>query len=129
MNVVLDTNVLVSALCTPGRRASQILSAVIVRRLTACYDSRILEEYDRVLHYPKFAFSEWEIRALMEPILRQGLSVIPEPLRSYDFPDESDRKFLEVARACGAVLITGNLRYFPTEPDILSISDFCERLL
>ena len=117
MNIVLDTNILVSAAWSPGRNASDILSAVFARKLTACYDGRILEEYDRVLHYPKLRFTDWEIHAILDPLIRYGLSVIPDPLPDAPFTrGETDRKFYEVARFCHAVLITGNLAHYPPEP-------------
>ncbi|AEF80338.1 hypothetical protein [Leadbettera azotonutricia] len=40
--------------------------------------------------------------------------------------DETDRKFYDVARYCGAFLITGNTRYFPQEPQILNPAEFLE---
>ena len=129
MKIVLNTNILVSALWSPGRGASEILHAVFAGRFTVCYDHRILEEYDRVLHYSKFPFAEWEINAVLEPIVKNGISVIPNPLPNTPFTDESDRKFFEVARFCGALLVTGNRRHFPDEPDIMTTSDFCQRYL
>ncbi|MBQ9347400.1 MAG: putative toxin-antitoxin system toxin component, PIN family [Oscillibacter sp.] len=130
MNIVLDTNILVSAAWSPGRNASLILNAVFARKFTACYDSRILAEYDRVLHYPKFQFTEWEIRAILEPLVKNGLSVIAKPVEGVSFErDETDRKFYEVAKFCEAVLITGNLAHFPEEPDIISPAEFCRKYL
>ena len=130
MHIVLDTNILVSAAWSPGRNASAILEAVFSRKHTACYDARILAEYDRVLHYPKLKFTEWEINAILEPLVKYGLSVIPEPLLDVPFErDETDRKFYEVAKFCRAVLITGNLAHFPSEPDIISPADFCRKYL
>ena len=126
MNIVLDTNVLVSAAWSPSRNAAEILNAVFRRQFTACYDGRILEEYDRVLHYPKLKFKEWEIAAVLEPLIKNGLSVAALPMPEGSFErDESDRKFYEVARFCGAVLVTGSLAHFPDEPDILSPAEFC----
>ena len=49
MNIVLDTNILVSAAWSPGNNAGNILNAAFARRFTACYDYRILEEYIKVL--------------------------------------------------------------------------------
>ena len=130
MNVVLDTNVLVSAAWSPGRNASLILNAVFARKFTACYDSRILAEYHRVLHYPKFQFTPWEISAILEPLVKDGISVVAEPVPGVSFArDETDRKFYEVAKTCGAVLITGNLAHFPQEPGIFSPADFCRTYL
>ena len=130
MNVVLDTNILVSAAWSPGKNASNILSASFAGKFTVCYDYRILEEYDRVLRYPKLRFSEWEINSILDPLVKNGISVIAEPIPNISFErDESDRKFYEVAVFCHAVLISGNLAHFPDEPFILSPADFCNRYL
>lgn len=126
MNVVLDTNVLVSALWSPGRKPGEIVSAAIAGRFALCYDFRILDEYERVLRYPKFQFREWEIRALLEPLVKGGISVVADPLPDVPFTDESDRKFYEVARFCGAPLVTGNLAHFPEEPGVMSVARFYE---
>ncbi len=129
MNIVLDTNVLVSALWSPGKKASEILNAVFSRKFTACYDHRILEEYSLVLHYRKFPFSEWEINAVLEPLIKSGISVIADPLPDVPFTDESDRKFYEVAKFCGAILITGNQKHYPDESDIMAMPDFFRKYL
>ncbi|MBQ7264296.1 MAG: PIN domain-containing protein, partial [Synergistaceae bacterium] len=50
---VIDTNVLVSALSSPGRKAWDIVTAAIARRFTPCFDSQMLSEHDRVLRHPK----------------------------------------------------------------------------
>ena len=129
MNIVIDTNVLVSALWSADSKPAAILNAVIARRFTACYDYRILEEYTRVLHRPRFKFSDWEIDSLLTPIIRNGFSVIPEPLPDIPFTDESDRKFLETAKFCHAVLITGNTKHYPLDPCVVTVSDFYDRLI
>lgn len=129
MNIVLDTNVLVSAIWSPGRNAGDILNTVFARRFTVCYDYRILDEYYRVLHYKKFPFSEWEINSVLEPIIKNGFSVIADPIPNVPFTDESDRKFYEVCKFCHAVLITGNSKHYPTEPCITTMSDFCQKHL
>ena len=128
MNIVLDTNVLVSAAWSPGRNASDILNAAFARRFTVCYDYRILEEYDRVLRYPKLKFSESEISAILDPLIKNGLSVVAEPLPDVSFErDDTDRKFYEVAKFCRAVLVTGNLVHYPSDPDIMSPAEFCRK--
>ena len=129
MNIVLDTSVLVLAIWSPGRNASDILNAVFSRRFTACYDHRILEEYDRILHYKKFSLSEWEINSILEPIIKNGISVIADPLPNIPFTDDTDRKFYEVAKSCHALLVTGNGKHHPEEKDILTLSEFCARYL
>ncbi len=130
MNVVLDTNVLVSAVWSPGRNAYNILNAAFAGRFILCYDHRILEEYERVLRYPKLGFTAQEVNAVLDPLLKNGFSVVAEPIAEVSFArDETDRKFYEVAKHCRAVLISGNLAHFPPDPDILSPAEFCRRYL
>lgn len=130
MNIVLDTNILVSAVWSPGRNATKILEAVFMRRFTACYDYRIIEEYQRVLHYPKFKFTESEIDSVLEPIIKNGISVIPEAIKDIPFErDETDRKFYEAAKFCNAVLVTGNLIHYPEDKNIILPASFIERYL
>ncbi len=129
MNVVLDTNVIVSAVWSPGRNAGIIVGSVFSGKLTACYDDRIIEEYERVMRYPKLHFTENEISAILEPIIKNGFSVIAEPISDITFIDESDRKFYEVAKSCDAILITGNLKHYPDDRDVMSLSEFCEKYL
>ena len=128
MKVVLDTNVLVSALLTPGKNATKIMNAVFTGQLQVCYDSRIIEEYIRVLHYPKFKIQAWEAESMLDQISHAGISIIPDPITNVSFErDETDRKFYEVAKFCNAVLITGNLKLYPEDPDIMLMADFVAR--
>ncbi len=127
MNVVLDTNVLVSALWSADSKPAAIVNAVISGKHTACYDYRILEEYTNVLRRPKFGFSDWQVDWLMESMEKNGISVVPDPLPDLVFPDEEDRKFLEVAKFCFAPLITGNIRHFPADPAVVTVADFYEK--
>ena len=45
------------------------------------------------------------------------------------FPDESDRKFYEVARFCQAPLVTGNSQHFPKDETVLTVAEFVDRYL
>ena len=129
MNIVLDTNVLVSALWSSANKPAAIVNAVLSRRFTVCYDYRILEEYTKVLRRPKFGFSEWEIQYLLDAIAINGISVIADPVADVPFVDESDRKFYEVSQYCFAVLVTGNTRHYPASGNIMTVSDFYDRFI
>lgn len=129
MHIVLDTNVLVSALWSVSSKPAAIVNAVISRKYSACYDYRILDEYYRVLHRPKFRFSEWEINYLLESIEKNGISVIADPLIDIPFVDESDRKFYEVAKYCRAPLITGNTKHYPIDTCVTTVADFYQEYL
>ncbi len=129
MHVVLDTNVLVSALWSADSKPAAIVNAVLSGKFTVCYDYRILEEYTEVLRRPKFGFSDWQVDWLLERIEKNGVSVVPDPLPDLVFSDEEDRKFLEVARFCFAPLITGNVRHFPSDPYLVTVADFYEKYI
>lgn len=65
MRVVLDTNTLISALLFSGT-ASRLVPLWQSRRITVLLSGAILQEYLRVLTYPKFHLSDHEVRGLIE---------------------------------------------------------------
>ena len=62
MRVVLDTNALVSALLFSGV-SSKLVSLWQNGSIAPLLSREILDEYLRVLSYPKFALSEKEIKS------------------------------------------------------------------
>ena len=126
MMVVIDTNVLVSALLSRDGAPAKVISMVLNGIITPCYDYRIICEYREVLKRPKFTFSDSEINSLIDWFESNGQSVIAEPI-SQKFDDEEDKKFYEVAKHCNVILITGNLKHFPNEPFIMSPIDFLNK--
>ena len=129
MIVVLDTNVIVSALWTPDGKAAYIVNQVIAGNLKLCHDYRILTEYRKVLSRPKFKFSLWQINFLLDTFEKDGISVIPSSLSYVPFSDESDRMFYEVAKFFNAPLVTGNLKHFPKDDCIMTVTDFYNQLV
>lgn len=129
MNIVLDTNVLVSAVLSPGRKAYSILQFVLFEEFQVFYDSRIMDEYERVLRYEKFGFDEDDIEAILSPIRENGIHIVAHQIKDIPFNDETDRKFFKVAKTAEAVLITGNLKHFPDDPMVMSVSDFYTKFL
>lgn len=123
MLAVIDTNVLVSALWSRNGGPAKVMAMVLNGLIKPCYDYRILSEYRAVLNRPKFKFNTDEIKKLIGFIEMIGISVVPEPL-AVKFVDEEDRKFYEVAKYCNAVLITGNIKRFPEEPFVMTVTDF-----
>ena len=125
MKVVIDTNVLVSAIWLRNGAPAKIISMMLTGRLTPCYDYRIINEYREVLMRPKFKFSHGEVDALLDYIRIEGVSVLAEPVDT-EFTDEADKKFYEVAKQCGAILITGNRKHFPQDPCVVGAAEFLE---
>lgn len=54
MKVVVDTNVMVSALLSPYGPAARVLDALLAGRLVLVFDDRILCEYEEVLGRRRF---------------------------------------------------------------------------
>lgn len=127
MLVVLDTNILVSSLWSRNGAPARVVSMILTGQLIPCYDYRILTEYRQVLSRPRFNFSDGEIDSLLEWIETSGRSIVADPIND-PFIDESDKKFYEVATFCGAILITGNLKHFPNDPQVMNVSSFLERI-
>lgn len=112
MKITLDTNVLVSGLLKGYSAAGMIIRLVAGGLVQVVYDARILTEYREVLARPKFGFEESLVKAVLVQIEEDGVLVTAAPLPER-LPDPDDEPFLEVARAAGAILVTGNKRHFP----------------
>jgi putative PIN family toxin of toxin-antitoxin system len=121
--VVIDTNVLVSALLIKGSIPDKIIQMVKDRTLQTRYCSAIIDEYRDVLLRPKFNFQVENVRAVIEGIMRIGLEVNPSS-SNFAMVDEDDRIFYDVAVTSHSLLITGNGRHFPKESFVLSPADF-----
>ena len=110
MRVVLDTNVLISALLFTGV-SSDLVPLWQKGAVTILLSREILEEYLRVLAYPKFKLSRQEIRGLIEGDLLPFVEIVNPGRRRMKvvITDPSDDKFLECAVAGKAdVLISGD---------------------
>jgi putative PIN family toxin of toxin-antitoxin system len=121
VRIVLDTNVIVSGLLSPGGTPGRVLDLLSSRRIIALYDDRMLREYRRVLPLPKLAISAQVIRGTLEFIEAEGLLVAAPPLH-FEVPDPDDLAFVEVAVAGDAVaLVTGNGRHFAPAREYVSV--------
>ena len=112
--VVLDTNVLVSAMLKPGGAEAFITKLALAGSIQVFVTASILDEYDEVLGRSKFKHIEV---AVIEKLLAQirSSSILVNPTKTLAVsPDESDNRFLECAEAANAdYLVTGNKRHFP----------------
>ena len=65
-----------------------------------------------------------QVHPFPDPIIKNGISVIPETFSNILFIDESDKKFFEVTKFCNADLITGNVKHYPDDSCIITVADF-----
>lgn len=108
MRVVLDTNVLISALAFPGSKPDEILSLVRRRRLELFVSPFIISELQHVLMV-KFHFGTREARVRTKAI--QSLARVVEPTEHICLitAKDDDNRILECAAAAQAeFLVTGD---------------------
>lgn len=125
MFVVVDTNVLVSAALSREGKAQWLLRQIYNGVFRSCYDDRLLAEYREVLHRPKFNLHPLFVDTFLEWYAIRGIPVIAPTLTSVQFNrDPTDKPFFEVAKATNAFLITGNMKHYPDDPLVISLSEF-----
>ena len=111
--VVIDTNVIVSALLKPKGPPARILRLVLQGDLVLILNEQILMEYENVLARPKFSLDSDLVRVVLEK-LKSGAIEAPALSSPLSLPDPDDEPFLEAALAGHAdVLVTGNKRHYP----------------
>lgn len=131
MRVVLDTNVLVSAVLTAHGTSARIVDMVADGVLDLYAEDRILAEYDSVLHLPELRIAPEDAGVILDLIRSITDPVASTPL-PVQLPDPDDAAFLDVAAASGSILVTGNTRHFPINSragvSVMTPAEFLELL-
>jgi len=125
LRIVVDTNVIVSAFLTPSGNPARIVDQITAQKLQVCYSYDILMEYMEVLSRPRFKFNKDDCSNFTQGIKQFGRLVSP-PASNIVLQDEDDRCFYDVAKFCEAILITGNIKHFPTEQFIVTPTEFLD---
>jgi putative PIN family toxin of toxin-antitoxin system len=113
IRVVLDTNILVSALLQPLGPPAQVLMLALGGSIQLCVSGSIYAEYEKVISRPRFQRSEDIIAGTLEAIRQKGVWARPSE-RVTACSDSDDDIFLECAQAAKAdYVVTGNLKHFP----------------
>ncbi len=113
IRVVLDTNIIVSALLQPLGPPVQVFVLALDGSIHLCVSGQIYAEYEEVISRPRFERSESSITGALDAIREKALWVKPsETVRACS--DADDDIFLECAQGARAdYLVTGNLKHFP----------------
>lgn len=104
MKVVVDTNVLVSALVFPGGAPEQVYRLAIEGGITLVTSPPLLAELGRVLT-ERFGWQDDYVRAALAQLVRLGEVVEPVERVSIIADDPDDDRVLEAAQAAGAARI------------------------
>jgi putative PIN family toxin of toxin-antitoxin system len=125
-NIVIDTNILVSAALSPNGKPAQI--ATLISKTSDAqvfYSAAIMDEYRRVLSYGRLNIAAETRNGILRPIELFGVLIEPH-ISTVPMPDETDRIFYDAAKGSGAILITGNTKHYPVEDLIMTPSRFLE---
>lgn len=125
MLVVLDTNIIVSAIKTPNGKAYSLLEQVLSGKYKLCISSDIMSEYKDVLYRDRLNLDKYLVSYLLSWIVIHGIWIEPLPSeqRKVFMQDESDRKFFDVAKCLHAKLVTGNFKHYPVDELITSLDE------
>lgn len=129
IRVVIDTNVLISALLTSGGLPEAVFNLAISGEVQWFASEAILAEYEDVLKRPRLTIDSGKAAAAIARI-RGIVSVVSPAVRIAAASDPDDNRFLECAEAAQAhYLVTGNVRHFPEvwkETRILTPREFID---
>ena len=131
--IVIDTNILVSAIISNGYPYRILHNLVATERVKICLSEPILSEYTEVTIRTKFSqYKEFKQNALfiITNIKRVGKLYSPN-IKLDIIADKTDNKFLELAVFSKAdFLITGNINHFTISEyngvKIISPKDYIE---
>jgi putative PIN family toxin of toxin-antitoxin system len=113
MRVVLDANVIVSALINPQGVPAQVFDAWRAERFQLLLSQAILEEIGRVLRYPKIAayhlWSEERVRTWLEDLAHLAVMTPGNIALAVIQDDPPDNRYLECAvEGEAAYLVSGD---------------------
>lgn len=133
-SIILDTNVVVSALISKNSPPSRIIDELVLNRKVELFVSdETLAEYIEVLGREKFArFSDFKARAeiLLNRLYEISIKYDPD-IRLGLIADEEDNRFLELALVAQPdFLVTGNTNDFTMQTigrtQIVTPREFCD---
>jgi len=129
--VVIDTNVLVSALITRNEESPtvKILEFLAESKIVPVYSTEIMDEYKNVLKRPKFHLPEDIIDSVVKDIENHGIEITKIPEIKEKMIDPKDVVFYAVTLAAqkeNTLLVTGNGKHFPVKPFIVNPAQLVE---
>ena len=128
MRITVDTNVLVSALGWNGAEAA-VIEMVLEYKVELCISTQILNEFYRVIKYPKFGFTDKEVDGYIGRLLTSAVFVEPTPRINAVTADPDDNIIIECAvEGKSSYIISGDKHVLQLQEyegiKILNASDF-----
>jgi putative PIN family toxin of toxin-antitoxin system len=109
LRIVLDTNVLVSALILKGR-ISGLVDSWRMGRITPVFSRETFDEFRRALEYPKFSLSKSEIQGILQQEILPFFEVVEHvnPVAGVCRDPDDDKFPACAASAKVAFLVSGD---------------------
>ena len=130
--VVIDTNVLVSAVLKHNSIPGFIINLAFSGPVIPVLNGEIEKEYREVLSRPKFHLTQDIVEDIVGEFQNRGLYLDAEK-QDIELPDPKDVVFYEVmlegSKTDDTFLVTGNGRHFPENPYIVSPRQLMEIIL
>lgn len=117
MQVVIDTNIIVSALLNTKGACYVFLDRVFAGTYDVVVSEDIISEYDDVLRRSQFGFDKEDVDFIIK-WLRDNALMVEVNENSYrpdEVIDEKDIPFYVTAKATKSRLVTGNIKHYPIE--------------
>ena len=128
--VIFDTNVIVSMLLSSDINSypMQLMNYIYDGIITPIFSNEILNEYKEVLSRDKFPFTKKMVGDLINYIKKLGINIEPQKLE-VELEDYDDLIFYEVLMTKDKhekKLVTGNIRHFPKQVNIMTPKEMVE---
>lgn len=128
--VIFDTNVIVSMLLSSDINSypMQLMNYIYDGIITPIFSNEILNEYKEVLSRDKFPFTKKMVGDLINYIKKLGINIEPQKLE-VKLEDYDDLIFYEVLMTKDKhekKLVTGNIRHFPKQVNIMTPKEMVE---
>ncbi|MDR0350708.1 MAG: putative toxin-antitoxin system toxin component, PIN family [Coriobacteriales bacterium] len=124
--VVLDTNIVVSALLNPLGQPGRVLKMVMDGEADLILTRDIEMEYRDVLSRPKFNFTPSLVKGVISYLCKKAHYLTPIPQKADFSRDPDDEVFYNLAISAGAILITGNIKDYPTNTSVVTAREFLQ---
>lgn len=117
MQVVIDTNIIVSALLNTKGACYVFLDRVFAGTYDVVVSEDIISEYDDVLRRSQFGFDKEDVDFIIKWFRDNALmvEVNENSYRPDEVIDEKDISFYVTAKATKSRLVTGNIKHYPIE--------------
>ena len=131
IRVVVDTNILVSALLQPKGLPAAVLILALSGQVELCISEAVLDEYEEVIRRPHLKRDPAVVERAIQAIRKVGRWVKPA-MHIDACGDPDDNMFLECAQARNADYLVTGKRHFPDrwkKTEVIGVRELLEKLI